>query len=333
MTRALVVGAAVSALAMGVGCTVPDVVTGRAAQRRLYLATDSMGVVPATAVMIRLQARPELVENSGATLSLSQPGVFFTINDSENEPLLFAFDSSGADRGVWRVAGVPNVDWEAASAGPCVAPAPNVRVLPCVYVGEVGDNEANRPTRAIYKVIEPPAQRAGFVGNVTPIALVYRYADGPRDVEAMYAAPNGDMFLITKRRLLDASGRLRPALVYALPASLWSADSVVVATLVDSLPIIPGSAPMRQITDAALSPDGRHLAVRTYAQVYIFATDSITGRVNHAVPPSACNIVAFDRWPGEGVAWFGRNGRLLLTSEGHESPLVSIACPLPSGTE
>jgi len=333
MTRALVLGVVVSALAVGIGCTGRDMVTGRAAQRRPYLATDSMGVVPASAVMIPLQARPELVENSAATLSLSQPGVFFTINDSENDPLLFAFDSTGADRGAWRVAGVANVDWEAASAGPCAAPTAGSARRTCVYIGEVGDNEAKRPTRAIYKVNEPSPQRAGFLGAVMPVALVYRYVDSPHDVEAMYVAPNGDTFLITKRRLLDASGRLRPALVYALPASLWPADSVVVATLVDSLPIIPGSAPMRQITDAALSPDARHLAVRTYAQVYIFATDSITGRVNHAIPPSTCNIVAFDRWPGEGVAWFGRSGRLLLTSEGRESPLISIVCPLPSGTE
>ena len=333
MRRPLALAAALASTAIGAGCTVPDIVSGRAAERRPYLATDSMGVVPATAVAIRLQARPELVENSAATLSLTQPGVFFAINDSGNEPLLFAFDSTGADRGMWRVAGAANLDWEAASAGPCAAPAADTAKRACVYIGDVGDNEAERPTRAIYKVTEPAAQRAGFVGSVNPAALAYRYADGPRDVEAMYVAPNADTYLITKRRLRDPSGQRRPALVYRLPASAWPSDTLVVATLVDSLPIIPGSAPMRQITDAALSPDGRHLAVRTYAQAYIFATDSVTGRVNHAIPPSVCNIVAFDRWPGEGVAWFGRSGRLLLTSEGRESPLISIQCPLPSGTE
>ena len=44
------------------------------------------------------------------------------------------------------------------------------------------------------------------------------------------------------------------------------------AALVDSLPIVPGSAPLRLITDAALSPDAKHLAVRTYAQLFVFAT-------------------------------------------------------------
>ena len=332
MKRALTLASALGAAVVN-GCTVPDIVTGRAAQRRPYLATDSMGVIPATAVVIPLQARPELVENSAATLSDTQSGVFFTINDSGNDPLLFAFDSTGADRGVWRVNGAVNRDWEAASVGPCGAPAADTTRSSCVYIGDVGDNQGERPMVTIYKVAEPAAQRAGFVGSVTPTALAYRYADGPRDVEAMYVAPNGDTFLISKRELRDEAGRRRPSLVYLVPASAWSSGTAVVATLVDSLPIVPGSAPMRQITDAALSPDRRHLAVRTYAQVYTFATDSTTGRVNHAIPPSVCNVIAFDRWPGEGVAWFGRSGRLLLTSEGRESPLISIACPLPPAAE
>jgi hypothetical protein len=259
-----VLAAALGALVAG-GCATPD--TGQA-QRQRSAPADSASVAAANVVTITLQARPELTENSAAAWSLSQPGIFFTINDSGNDPLLYAFDSSGADRGAWRVKGVRNVDWEAASTGPCSAPG-NQAASPhtCVYIGEVGDNNAKRPARAVYKVPEPAAQTAGFVGDVTPTALVYRYPDQPHDVEAMYVAPNGDTFLITKRQLRDATRRRRPALVFMLPAAAWNANTPVVATLVDSLPIVPGSAPRRQITDAALSPDGRRLAVRTYAEV------------------------------------------------------------------
>src|SRR5262245_26085772 len=64
---------------------------------------DSMGV-PAQAVsMTGHFARNDLLESSGVAVSATQPGVLFTINDSGNEPLLFATDSTGADRGVWRV--------------------------------------------------------------------------------------------------------------------------------------------------------------------------------------------------------------------------------------
>jgi hypothetical protein len=145
----------------------------------------------------------------------------------------------------------------------------------------------------------------------------------------MYVAPNGDTFLITKRRLLAPDRHARPSLVFRLAAAAWTTGTPAVAELVDSLPIVPGSAPMRQITDAALSPDGRLLAVRTYAQIYVFATDSSTGRVRGAISPSVCNIVSLGRWQGEGVAWFGRSAKLLLTSEGQGSPMFVVDCPMP----
>lgn len=290
-----------------------------------------MGAAPGTPVAIAVQARPELIENSAAAFSHTQPGVVFTINDSGNDPLLFAFDTAGADRGVWRVSGAVNRDWESASMGPCGSGPVAATAGPneCVYIGDTGDNAGQRPSRVIYRVVEPTAQRAGFTGTVVAEALPYHYADGPHDVEAMYVAPNGDTYLITKRRLLDPGGRPRPALVFVLPRDAWARPDTAVAQLVDSLPIVPGSAPLRAITDASLSWDAHALAVRTYAQVFTFATDSLTGRVRGAIPPGVCNIVAFDVWPGEGITWVGRSTRLLLTSEGRESPMVLIDCPMP----
>ena len=184
----------------------------------------------------------------------------------------------------------------------------------------------------MYRVREPAARAAGFTGDLAAQALRFQYPDGSHDVEAMYVAPDGDTFLITKRPRVDAAGRLRPALVFRLPADAWGSTAPVQAELVDSLPIVPGSAPLRVITDASLSPDARTLAVRTYAQVYTFATDSLTGRVRGAIPPGVCNIVAVDLWPGEGVTWFGRSGKLLLTSEGRESPMQVVDCPMPRST-
>lgn len=325
----IVVGAGLAA--GGLGCSPGDAPITRRASRAPYVGADSMGVVPVNSTLIPVQARPELIENSAATLSHTQSGVFFTINDSGNDPLLFALDTTGADRGVWRVEGATNRDWESASVGPCGAPARADFATPneCVYIGDTGDNMAERPSRAIYRVAEPTAQRQGFIGLVRAEALEYRYADGPHDVEAMYVAPNGNIYLITKRLLRDRGGRARPALIFELPADAWGRRGGTVAQLVDSLPIVPGSAPLRAITDAALSPDARLLAVRTYAQVYTFATDSLTGRVRGAIPPGVCNIVQFVVWPGEGITWFGRSAKLLLTSEGRESPLVVVDCPMP----
>jgi len=289
---------------------------------RLYTQTDSLGATATRVVTVPLHAPRELTENSAAAMSVAQPGVFFTINDSGNDPLLFALDTTGSDRGVWRVLNAKNVDWESAAVGRCAPAAPQW----CVYIGDTGDNDARYRSRDIYRVPEPVANRTR--GAVPAERLRYTYPDSPHDVEAMYVAPNGDVLLITKRPLSDPVRRLRPALMFRLPAAAWNAKAVV-AERIDSLPIVPGSAVLRLVTDASLSPDARHLAVRTYAQVYVFATDPTTGRVNHAVPPAICNIASLGEQQGEGITWASNDGRLVFTSEGTTVPIHLADCPLP----
>jgi hypothetical protein len=298
------------------------------AQSGSYTATDSMGATPGEISTVSLHAPPELVENSAAAMSARQPGVLFTINDSGNDPLLFAIDTMGASRGVWRLNGTTNVDWESAAVAPCASTAP--AGPSCVYVGDTGDNRSSHPFRVIYRVSEPTA--SGGRGRLDAEHLRYRYSDGPHDVESMYVAPTGDILLVTKRPLGGGGGRLRPALVFSLPASAWRERGFATAQLVDSLPIVPGSAPLRLITDAALSPDGRYLAVRTYAQVYIFAAGP-AGLVDHRVKPAVCNIVPLGEQQGEGVTWTNNAGRLVFTSEGANVPLHIATCPLPKSTK
>jgi hypothetical protein len=83
------------------------------------------------------------------------------------------------------------------------------------------------------------------------------------------------------------------------------------------------------ITDASLAPDGHHVAVRTYAQVFIFATDSVTGAVNHAITPTVCDLAPLGEAQGEGVSWVNARGRLVFTSEGRRAPLNLGDCRVP----
>jgi len=319
-----------SAAIFAASCGGDDPVVNRPSAQSVY-SGDSVGARPTSDVVVRMHARKELVENSAAAVSNAQPGIVFTINDSGNDPMLFAFDTAGTDRGAWVVDSSQNVDWEAAAEGSCGAgdrAAPNGGR--CIYIGDTGDNSAVRRVVVIYRVTEPPAAAPGSIGHLGSERLVFRYPDGPHDVEAMYVTPDGAVVLISKRPLFDADGHMRPALVFRLPASAWKLGTVAVADLVDSLPIIPGTAPWRTITDAALSPDDHYLAVRTYAQVYVFATDSATGRRRAGIKPAVCNIYHGDDDAGEGIGWLGTSRRLVLTSEGRKSPLRIVTCPLPA---
>jgi hypothetical protein len=293
---------------------------------------DSMGVPAREAIATGKFKHDDLRESSGVAASSTQPGVLFTINDSGHEPLLFATDSTGADRGVWQVTGATNEDWEAIADGPCgnADQEPKAsRVRQCLYIGDIGDNDARRSTRVVYRIPEPAVQQPASEG-VTRVAerLEFRYSDGPQDVEAMFVGPTGDIFLISKRPTRDAKGQLRPARVYRLPAASWSAPPHAIAQLVDSLAIVPGTAPWRAITDAAIAPDGRYVAVRTYTQVLIFATDSTTGHILTTVAPAICNLAGL-RVVGEGAAWSDAAGRLVVTSEGKAAPVYQLSCPLP----
>ena len=290
---------------------------------------------PQSVRQIQVRAHGDLIEGSGAALSTAQPGVWFTTNDSRHGPTLFALDTLGAARGHWRVARATNIDWEAVALGPCTTNdtlAAGERAS-CLYIADVGDNDEVRPSVALYQLPEPEAREVGATrGEVTAQILSFRYEDGPHDVEAMYVGPLGDVVLITKRPRRNTVGQGRPALVFTIPARAWTAGQPVVAMLTDSLPIVPGSAPGRLITDAALSADARHVVVRTYRDVLIFAADSATGRIDTQILPTFCSIQGMERGYGEGISWLGTSGDLLLTQEGRNAPVHIVRCRLPVGS-
>jgi hypothetical protein len=284
-----------------------------------------MGVAVAEIATVPIKTARNLRESSALAVSREQGGLLFTINDSGNEPVLFALDTSGADGGAWRVQGARNVDWEALAVGPCKPGGTS-----CLYIGDVGDNDATHRTRTVYRLAEPAAGSSSTAGSVRVTqAVTFTYSDHPHDVEAMYIAGGGDVFLITKRALETRPNHLRPALVFRIASNAWTAEKRAVAELVDSLSIVPGSAPFRAITDASVSPDGKRVAVRTYSQLYIYSIDSASGRIQGSTPTAICDLAPLGEAQGEGIAWIATPGRFAFSSEGREAPLHMASCPLP----
>src|SRR5215510_12948394 len=89
-------------------------------------------------------------ESSGIVASCSNPGLYWTHNDSGDGPFIYAIDNQGKSRGVWRVAGAAARDWEDIAAGP--GPIRNRTYL---YVGDIGDNDKKRASIDIYRFPEP----------------------------------------------------------------------------------------------------------------------------------------------------------------------------------
>lgn len=213
---------------------------------------------------------PRIVESSGVAVSHTYPGVLWTHNDSGDGPYLYATDLHGTDRGALLVPGAQAIDWEDMALGPC--PSRQLEGA-CIYIADTGDNFEFRPYVTIYAIQEPaPPERASDTLGVTraPAVLRVRYPDGPHDVEAVYVSPRDTaLYLVSKGVLRGAAIRL-----YRVDRGAWRTPDttfdVAVATLVQTLDIQPSPEAGRVVTAGAVRADGREVALRTYAEIYLF---------------------------------------------------------------
>lgn len=262
-------------------------------------------------------ADKRISESSGVAPSRRTPGLLWTHDDSGEPPYLFATDTTGAVRGTFSVTGARNIDWEDIALGPCGRSA-------CLYLADTGDNSERRSVVVLYRVPEPslPDRRPKQVRPTAPAqAVTFRYPDGPHDVEAIWVAPNEDVHLVSKGR----TGRIRH---YRVRAASWTSRRPVTAELLEALPV-PVRSRLDYVTGAALSPDERIVAVRSYASVYFFYVMA-NGRLALPPEPRACDVRALGI-QGEGVSWLDRDV-LVLTSERAILPAGTIAvarCALP----
>ena len=150
----------------------------------------------------------ELPEGSGLAASRLTPGRFWSHNDSSGA-VLFALDSHGAVTGRVQLAGAVVEDWEAVAVGPCPAGS-------CIYVADIGDNDAQRRSITIYRVPEP-AEGSG----TAQVDGVFHasYPDGPHDAEALLMTPDGRLHIVTK-------GDTGPVSFYRFPAALDSGSTM-----------------------------------------------------------------------------------------------------------
>ena len=251
-----------------------------------------------------------VAEASGLAASRRAPDVYWTLNDSNNDPLLFAFDRAGRALGTFRVDGARNSDWEALQAGP----APNGE--PALYVGDIGDNQATRQDIQVYRVPAPaldPNATKPMAGTARPAERFFlSYPDGAHDAAALLVHPtSGELLIVTK----SFAGQSQ---VYRAPP-LTSAGRIALEHVADL--DLTGLGPFAGIvTDGAFAPDGRRVALRTYVAV-----------LEYAVPPGQSLAATWNGVPdvyplqdgrqGEGITYRADGEALLTIGEGAPAEL------------
>ena len=165
---------------------------------------------------------PAIDESSGLAASRLTPGVYWTHNDSGDGPFVYAFDTTGESRGVFRVSGAQARDWEDMAIGP--GPEPGKSYL---YLGDIGDNDEKRDEIVVYRVAEPALTTATKTssknkpGATAPAeAIRLRYPDGKHDAETLLVHPtSGNLYIVTKVMLRNAT-------VYEAAAPLTAGEPI-----------------------------------------------------------------------------------------------------------
>lgn len=267
-------------------------------ERKTCQALSAVGDLPAS-----------LAEASGIARDPRRDDLFWLHNDSGNDPVLFAVDTTGALAGSAVITGASNRDPEDLAVARCQDGW-------CLYYGDIGDNQAVHEEIYVHRLPLPalPSDAAVPTEPVSPLmTYTMRYAGGARDAEALFIdAERGELGIVTKGR--EGVIELHVANLQTLEA----ADGPVVLERVGRLDLPPAESTSDWVTAADLSPDGSRLAVRSYSTLYLFDWAGSEMFDTLTTPASASLVPALEP-QGEGVAFANDGSRLYLASEQREA--------------
>jgi hypothetical protein len=254
---------------------------------------------------------PELPEASGVAVSRRSPERLWSHNDS-GEAMLVALDTRGAVTGRVRLSGVKVEDWEAVAVGACPGGS-------CIYIGDIGDNQAQRKRITIHRVSEPSTEDSVVVKETFHAT----YPDGAHDAETLLVAPDGGLFIVTK-------GETETVGLYRFPRELRTGGTHQLER-VGNPRTSTKAAETDRLTDGAVSPDGTWIVLRTRKGLAFHrATDLFAGNWVEAwrVP-----LKSVGEAQGEGVA-IAADGTVYLTGEGGKKSqpgtFATLTCSLTS---
>lgn len=311
MVRPALLAAVAITLVVGVGCGGDS---ARDPERRRPSAAAPASARPPLCTRLRARVTgqvdtPAATELSGLVLSRSQKGVLWTHNDSGDRARLLAVAPDGRALADVALTGAQNADWEDIALGGTPEGGD------ALYVGDIGDNEAERSSVAVYRIDEPrPAQ--GGPQSAMSRKLTFRYPDGPHDAEALLADPSsGDLVIVTK----SFDGK----------AGVYVADSprdgsTTVLRRAGNLALGAAEA----VTAGDLSADGRTIVIRTYGSLFTWsrrAGESVASALRRRACAARADLLVEGQ--SEAVA-LTPNGRAFYTVPEGDQPSIRRWAPV-----
>ncbi|EYF07090.1 hypothetical protein [Chondromyces apiculatus] len=253
--------------------------------------------------------RGDLQEASGLAASAIHPDVLYTHEDAGNDAEIFVLGVAGEDLGLITASGADPVDWEDIARGPCAAGS-------CLYVGDTGDNDAERATYAIYRLAEPE-----FIGASQTLYAEqhrFRYPDGSHNAETLLVHPTTGMVTVVTK----VPSGFSSVYEFTLPPS--PGDIVTATKVTDILP--PAGSP--RFTGGDVHPQAKGVLLRTLTHVFFYplAPDQ---RVAEALSGTPCAVAVASEDQGEAIAWTADGSGYITVSEGEDEDLHAVACTSP----
>ena len=215
-----------------------------------------------------------------------QPDTYYSFGDNGNPPTLYQLDGTGRVTNEVSIA-AKNRDWESLSRDP----------QGTYFIGDCGNNESDRRNLRILRVNPASPQQVGTIAFTYPDQSEFPPKKKARNFDCEASLwHEGKVWLFTKDQQERASN------VYTVPDQPGTYTAQRITSLA-----IPG-----QVTDAALSPDGRKLVLLGRGELFILAGNSWTDILK--ATPQRIDLAGTGQT--EGVAFKTPQTLLISTEQG-----------------
>jgi len=255
-----------------------------------------------------------LHELSGLAESIRYPGYFWAINDSGDSLRVFLLSPTGSTVAVVRLQGAGAIDTESLRVAGTAQKS-------WVYIGDTGDNRAQRPQVEIDRFAEPEidVQQSNQDIALPCEQMILKYGDGKAtDAETLLVDQKGYIGIVTKS-FLGSKLWITPQ-----PFSVTS-QTLKLACEVPVKDWREGNGKYSLLfTDGALSNDGKHLALMTYTHFFIWPTagDDLNSLAKVLLQrPKVLGKLPPLQQP-ESLTFAGNDQRLAVSSEGKNPPIM-----------
>jgi len=260
----------------------------------------------------------ELSELSGLAPVQGVDNTYWAINDSGNDPILYAINSQGRHLDAFKLP-FENKDWEDLASF-------TVGDQAWLLVADTGDNLHRRSAKTIYLFKQPKLNSSDSVANIRK--LEFDYEDGPANVEAVgVSVAHKEIYLVSKDTEYSTLYSL-PLITTADTTGLIAKKRLSMAPLFSTdddrwWEMAFAKHLLMRPTALDISADDRTAVLANYRHVYLYERQAGESWVQaFARTPQVVSSHRLEQ--SEALAFSVRSNQIVVGTEGRNSPLLIV---------